>query len=216
MGGVFNSPAGKLVRSWLFQGVLYMSPDELLFRIAAEVAVIGAVWWLIADPVSWSGVLAVIVVHTLFWLVNSHFWALEIRKGVRLVKNRPQAVKNYLEALRGRCTRCRSIKWCFASGSLARGAFGVYSDLDVACIPRPGNWNRIVVLAFGMRERLIAAFKRMPVELYCYSEEALAHISPEECRLVLKGPGKADGDMQRWMSWDCFWDSPSEFFQQCE
>lgn len=215
-GAVLRSPVGKLLRSWLFQGMFYMAPDELLFRLIVQTTTTAAIgWWLGVSGVM-DGIVLVIVVHTLFWLGNSHFWALEIREGQRLVKNQPQAIRQYLVGLRSRCGKCTSMEQCFASGSLARGAFGPYSDLDVACVPRPGKWHRVAVLAFGMRERFIAAMQKMPVELYCYSTEALARISPDERRLVLKAAATEVGARSNWIAWDTFWETPSPFFREHE
>lgn len=214
VGAALRSPAGKLLRSWLFQGVLYMAPDELLFRLAVQAAVTAAVWWVLGLSGMLDGIVLIAIVHTLFWLGNSHFWALEIREGRRLARNRPQVVKTYLTGLRSRCEKCASLERCFVSGSLARGAFGPYSDLDVACVPKPGRWHRIAVIAFGMRERFIAAVQRMPVELYCYSGEALTRISPDERRLVLKADAVGDRAGPNWVEWDRFWETSSAFFRE--
>ncbi len=211
-GGIYGSSAGKLVRSWLFQGVFYMAPFELFMRMGLEFIVFLIAWWGLGVPGIWSSVLLAAIIHTLFWLFNSHFWALEIRKGRRLVKNKPDDIKNYLAKLQVRSNNCSSLDACYVSGSLVRGSFGVYSDLDVACISKPGIWNRVVVVVFAMRERLIASLERIPLELYCYSFNSLDRISRNERRLVLKGEVFVEGGAVSLIGWKDFWRDVTDRF----
>lgn len=214
LGVVFQSPFGKLVRSWTFQGMLYMPRGEFLVRFWLEIVIILGIWRATGDPRTGTGAVTAVGVHTLFWLGNSHFWALEIVPGRRLVRNTPGRVQKYLSALRRRVAAARCIDAVFASGSLARGAFGQWSDLDVVFVPGPRWRDRLCTYLLAARERLYAAVARIPLELYCYDLAAMESINAEESRLVLKAPDTdTAGAADRWIAWDDFWRAPSPFFQ---
>ncbi|UTF49424.1 nucleotidyltransferase domain-containing protein [Desulfomicrobium sp. ZS1] len=194
----FNSPALKLFRSWLFQGTLYMERGELLFRASVEIVaflLVAVAFRLFSGKI--HILLPFLVSHTLLWLVTSHFWALEISRKHRLVANTPNRIVNYLEALERRVLRSRHIEGCVLFGSLARERFGTYSDLDIILVPAAGG-SAFIAYSISLRERVLAFFQCIPIELYTYRQGFFRDIDEGESPLVLKDVGgRLTGGMPR-------------------
>lgn len=185
---VLESQIFRVVRSWVFQGALYMDWRELSFRLTLEVllaVVLWSVFQLIIET-SPSLVASVFVSHTLMWVLNGHLWALSLGGGRRVARNRPDVVLRYLQGLNERMMKARAVKACVIFGSLSRGEFTANSDLDIWCVSYDGAINRLVAFSIGFRERTIAAFARMPIELYFYDVSQFAGTDTEERPILIK------------------------------
>lgn len=177
-----------LLRNWLFQGVALMHWTELLFRETLELFLIIILWFILSN---WfgpfiAGILSFLLVHTLMWTFNGHIWALKISENVRLIKNTPERIKGYIAGLEQRLDRAGSITACVFSGSLTRGQFHQYSDLDVWFTKRRGFLNGLWAYALGVRERNIAFLQKIPIELSFYDPDDYAGKDMGETLLLLK------------------------------
>jgi len=79
-----------------------------------------------------------------------------------------------------------SIKGCVVFGSLARGEFTENSDIDILCCKQSGFFNGILAYSAGIRERTIAFWMRIPIELYFYDIEAFNKLDENEHPLSIK------------------------------
>lgn len=178
--------AFRLVQSWLFQGFAAAHWTEILFRFSLEVIVVVGLWSVLSIWAHNAIVWALLIAHTLMWTFNGHLWALKISDKKRLVRNTPERIKYYLEGLTDRMERTESITACVLSGSLTRGKFHEYSDLDVWFTKRKGFFNGLWAFLLGVRERSIAFLHRIPIELYFYDPDNYEHLDAGEKLLLIK------------------------------
>jgi len=192
---IANSIPFRLLRSWVFQGVLYMHWRELVFRCLGELLLV-AVLWLAGCIVFVKCVnvfVILVIAHTVMWLFDGHLWALSIGDGQRLVRNKPERILTYLRGLHGRLERTSSVDTCVIFGSLSRGEFTENSDLDVLCCRKLGMLSTVRAYSAGVRERAIAFARRIPIELYFYDLDDFAGLDEKERPLLIKdiyGAGK--------------------------
>lgn len=185
---ILHSAMFALFRNWLFQGTVLMDRFELLFRIFLEVIlflVISWPLWFFCKNIA-IFIYCFIFVHTLTWLFNGHFWALHIGGRKRLVRNTPQKIINYLYGLEERLKLSDSISGCIIFGSLARGKFHEYSDLDIVLSREDGIFVALCAYSLGVRERVLAFIYKIPIEIYFYDPKDLANIEPDEKPLIIK------------------------------
>lgn len=214
---VFETLIFRMVRSWTFQGALYLSWRELLFRLTLELFTISVFWIFFRFLLQPFSALAVsmLLSHTMMWLLNGHFWAISLKEGRRVAVNRPEEVLKYMRELHGRTTRTRAVKACVIFGSLSRGQFSANSDLDVWCVSRAGLINHIIAFSFGVRERAIALFARMPIELYFYELLQFAGTDSEERPILIKDEdGTLVGLLSEALSYGSYPFDQQEFFSK--
>ncbi len=189
---VLSTLGFRLFRSWLFQGALYMEWRELIFRIAIELLLTVIVYFSFYEfpaPV-WLLVASLLLAHTAMWVFNGHIWALSIGQNRRLARNKPEEILSYLDGLYDRVNNVSSIESCIIFGSLSRGEFTEHSDLDILCCRKKGLLNSLVAFSLGMRERMIAFMRCMPVELYFYDMTVFRGLDEKERPILLKERNK--------------------------
>lgn len=167
---------------------------ELTFRFTVELCVAFVIYYLLQRVITpiWSLIDSLLLVHTAMWVLNGHIWALSVAPNRRLARNKPQEVLSYLDGLYARVNRVSSIRGCVIFGSLSRGEFTEHSDLDILCCREKGFWNSLIAFSTGLNERMIAFFKRMPIELYFYDMSTFAGLDDKECPILMK---ECDGDI---------------------
>ncbi len=178
----------RLVQSWIFQGFAGAHWTELTFRFCLELLFALSLWWglsLLMTPVL-AAVLGLVTVHTMMWTFNGHFWALKISENKRLVRNSPDRIERYIEGLERRLVQTEFITACVLSGSLTRGKFHQYSDLDMWFTRRKGFFNALWAYSLGIRERSIAFLQRIPLELYFYDPDDYSGKDTGEILLLVK------------------------------
>ena len=179
-------PLFRLLQNWIFQGFAGAHWTELLFRFSLEMVVVAALWCALSIWTHYAIVWAVLVAHTLMWTFNGHLWALKISDKARLVRNTPERINKYIVGLEHRLERAQPITACVLSGSLSRGRFHQYSDLDVWFTKKRGFFNGLWAYVLGVRERSIAFLQRIPIELYFYDPEDYVGKDSDETLLLLK------------------------------
>ena len=181
-----SSPPFRLLQSWLFQGTALMHWTELVFRAGLEIAIAVGLYYLLSMLTDYAIVWAVLLTHTLMWTFNGHLWALKISDNVRLVQNTPERIERYITGLQDRLERTGSITACALSGSLTRGRFHQYSDLDIWFTKNRGFFHGLWAYTLGVRERSIAFLRRIPIELYFYNPDDYVGRDKGETLLLLK------------------------------
>ena len=179
-------PLFRLLQNWIFQGVVLAHWTELVFRASLEIVVFSSLLCIFSIWTYYAAVWAVLVAHTLMWTFNGHLWALKISDKARLVRNTPERINKYIVGLEHRLERAQPITACVLSGSLTRGQFHEYSDLDVWFTRKKGILNGLWAYSIGVRERSIAFLQRIPIELYFYDPDDYVGKDKGETLLLLK------------------------------
>lgn len=186
---VRNSMFFVFFRNWMFQGVALMHWTEFLFRECIELMLLllfGVVFSQLGIVQLPAMLLGALVVHTLMWTLNGHFWALHVSEKVRLVQNTPVKIIRYLNGLERRMRHAQPINACILSGSLTLMQFHKFSDLDIWLTKKKGVLNGICAYALGVRERTIAFCLRIPIELYFYDPIDFIGKDPGEKLILIK------------------------------
>lgn len=189
---VLQNPIFALLRNWIFQGTVLMHWTELTFRYCLELLLFFSLWcglsFLMAPLL--AAVLGFVVVHTMMWTLNGHFWAIKISENRRLVRNSPYRIIQYIEGLEQRLAGTKLITACVLSGSLTCEKFHAYSDLDVWFTKKGGFFNGLWAYLLGVRERSIAFIQRIPIELYFYDPDDYTGKDSAETLLLVKDCGE--------------------------
>lgn len=183
-----NSLPYRLFQNWIFQGIALMHWSELIYRFFLELLllIIVSTWFLEFYSLVPSLIFSFVIVHTLMWTFNGHFWALHISKKIRLVRNNPKKIRRYLNSLEQRINNNQSVEGCIIFGSLTRGKFHEYSDLDIVFSKKDGFRNALSAYSVGVKERFLAFIYRIPIELYFYDSNAFSNTEKGEIPLLIK------------------------------
>jgi predicted nucleotidyltransferase len=120
------------------------------------------------------------------WTFNGHFWALHISEKIRLVQNNPRRIVKYIHNLEQRINNNQSVEGCIIFGSLTRGKFHKYSDLDIVFSQKDGFFNAFCAFSVGVKERFLAFIYRIPIELYFYDSKDFSNTENDEIPLLIK------------------------------
>lgn len=165
-----------LTVNWLLQGVRGMDRKELSFRLLLLACVaLGLVWPLTAlTGLSTlpAAAPAVIIAHTLNFLVNGQFWVcLRYCPGYR---QQPAVLAARLASLLDRVAALPWLEEAVLIGSTARRPDnpGPRSDVDLRLVfpPGLGGWLRVNLLLLELRA--MAFVNRLPLDVYAYEHPA--------------------------------------------
>lgn len=183
-GWVRNSILFRLVQNWTFQGFACAHWTEILFRTCLELALVVGLASILLIWTHYAVMWSVLVVHTLMWTLNGHFWALKISEKRRMVRNTPERIRRYIFSIECRANKSESINACVLSGSLTCGRYHQYSDMDIWFTKKKGLINGLCAYILGVRERSIAFFQRIPIELYFYDPDCVDKNANEKLILL--------------------------------
>lgn len=185
---LLRSPIVALGVHWVFQGILYMDRTERLFKIGVELVIASILFFfaLIAGfKLIWAVVVSFLLAHTINWLVNSQIWV--VMKHFKMVRHTRDEFDRYIGSLKRRIGKEPSITWGAAFGSLARGEWNEYSDLDVRLVHKPGLQNSVRACWFVMKERSRAFAQRFPLDIYLLDDFSRSlELRPDEYPVHLK------------------------------
>jgi len=187
----FSTKVGTIISNWVAQGMLYMNKYEIGYRIFIEIIVISIFVFIFHKLISLkffkSVVFSFLLTHSLFWILNGHFFVL--MRYIVNWKNNPQKFINYVKNLQKRVERKKFILGAAVFGSVARGNFSVSSDLDLRLIRKRGFLNTFLILNYCIKERFYAFFHMFPLDVYVFDiEELTKKINPDEPALILSDP----------------------------
>jgi predicted nucleotidyltransferase len=177
---------------WVHQRTTHLDPSELAFHITLNLTGTGLLFLLFSGlPVLespwWRLAVAFVIVRTASWMLNDHFWG-GLQVSFPFVWNRGLAsFTGYMAGAAKRLQKTEAVTACYVYGSLVRGEFHRKSDLDMLYVRRPGFSNALRATSFAARERVIAFFTRVPLDLYVGdSIQSLQRYRADEPPLVLK------------------------------
>ena len=177
---------------WLHQRTTYMDKTELFFHLILSLIIMLVLYCFLYVQgffySHWVRILvAVIGARTLTYLFNDHFWG-GLLVSFGFVKNcGKNSIRKYLIDSQRRISRCNSIHSYNVYGSLVRGEFHSKSDLDVRYIRRPGFISALAANILAGKERVIAFFKRIPLDLFVGDNvEFLDKMRHDEIPIVIK------------------------------
>ena len=152
--------------SWLFQGILYMDTTEKIFKVLIDILLFvpsyGICKYLFGIPM--NIIIAAILAHTFNWIFNGQIFVLI--KNVGFTKIESEIFTEYLDNLKKRISKERSILAEAVFGSLSRGKLKETSDLDVRIIRKKGIINGLRACLFVFLERGGAFFSKFPLDIY--------------------------------------------------
>ena len=184
----FQSKTGLVLSYWVSQGMRYMNKYERLHRICSEIIITAVFVLFLAQATSRGLALAIsfLVVHTLFFLFNGHFYVL-----MRYIVNRKNDPEKFLVFLEGLHKRIKKpyLLGGAAFGSLSKGKFGHSSDFDVRLLRKKGFLNSLKAFNYCSLERAKAFFRAFPLDIYVFDVEELKFkIKPDELPIILFDP----------------------------
>lgn len=187
----FQSKTGRIFSNWVLQGMLYMNPIEITYKLALDVIM---VWILLAlafaEVTIESIVISFIIAHTINWIINCQPIAL-----VRHLDWGQNDPHKFIEHIEGLHKRIQGKSFLIASasyGSLSRGNYKPTSDIDIRVIMKPGFLNSLRAAHFCFIERVRAAWHRFPLDLYAFTlQEALGKMNPKEPPVIFYDPESA-------------------------
>jgi hypothetical protein len=170
-----SNPVLALAAHWTLQSLLYMDRTERCCKLALDLALVVLVRLLLggALPAAVAWVAALVVAHTVNFVLNAHLWG--VLKHYGLVCHTWEAYARYVDGFFGRAEREPAIDSLWICGSLSRDAWSPASDLDVRLLRRPGMANGVRACWFLLRERTRALWCRFPLDAYTIdSKEGLS------------------------------------------
>jgi hypothetical protein len=184
----FQSRPGRILSNWVFQGMLYMNPIEILYKLALDIVMTLAIVQFLLDPsipVQW--IYAWLIAHTLNWIINGQPVALLMH--IDIGKNNPRKFISYIEGLEKRIKGKPFLAASASYGSLSVGGYKPTSDIDIRVILKRGLVARLRAAHFCFIERFRAFVFAFPLDLYAFTlEEVQRKMNPKEPPIVFYDP----------------------------
>jgi len=202
-GTVLRTRFGVAAANWVFQGMRYMNGYETSLKLALDALLAAVVLWMTPGQTSAARVIfAVLLAHSVNWLVNGHFFVL-----MRYVRPFPKPVAAfgiYAESLRQRAEQCARLDAVAIYGSYCRGELHEHSDLDVRVFVGEGIFNGTIGALFCLKERCFALFARFPLDIYCFvGIRPAEQLREDESPVILfDRSGKVSHHYSQSQSWD--------------
>ncbi len=183
---LFQNKISLTFINWLFQGTRGMGTADLIGKIIFEILVFIFILFFMDSSGVYRISAALILAHTLNWLINTHFW--DLGRFIGITRTSPSRFFPYLRKLRERISSISSIPIVIVIGGVARNeGFNTTSDVDMIFIRGRGFQNSVQAVLVTIRERVIAFFRKFPLHLELYdSIEFMSKHRADEVPIVLK------------------------------
>jgi predicted nucleotidyltransferase len=184
----FQSKAGRIFSNWVLQGMLYMNPIEIAYKLVLDLIMM----WILLAVVFAELTIASIVVsfaiaHTINWFINCQPIALV--RHLDWGRNDPNKFIEHIEGMHERIQGKSFLTAAASFGSLSKGNYKPTSDIDIRVIMKPGFQNSLCAAHFCFFERVLAAWHRFPLDLYAFTlPETLAKMNPKEPPVIFYDP----------------------------
>lgn len=184
----FQSKPGRLLSNWAMQGMLYMNPVEIIFKLFLDVVLTGAIWITVFgqnEPLYW--LVSLLLAHTVNWIINCQPVALLMH----LDWGRKDARRfiEYIEKLERRVRAKPFIAAAASFGSLSKGKYNEKSDIDIRFVLPDGALARLRLAGYCFSERLRAALHWFPLDLYAFDlDEMKRKMNEDEVPVIFRDP----------------------------
>lgn len=158
-----------LLSNWLFQSIPNADKTEKIYKILFTL-----IFWLIAFFVVNSIlnlslvkniIISFLIAHTLNWFINGNISIILIHR-LLLMKLSKQDLFLYMEKLIEKTKGKDWILYAASFGSICRGDLKNSSDIDISIVRKPGFKNALRSIWFALKEKKIADFNGIPLEIY--------------------------------------------------
>ena len=184
----FQSKLGRLCSNWVLQGMLYMNPVEIIYKLGLDLVLVWAWWWLLGGEhtvAAWG--VAGLLAHTSNWIINGQ--PIALRRHLDWGKNDPRHFIAYIEALERRIQGSAYLAAAASFGSLSRGKYSDRSDIDIRLVMKPGLIDKLRAANFCFWERFRALLARFPLDLYAFDlEEMRRKMRSDEMPVIFWDP----------------------------
>lgn len=150
-----------VVSNWTFQSMLHLDLTEKVYKTSFTIFFTITIFFFLRIPF----ICAFLIGHTINWLVNNNFYAIFIHR-MMISKLSKGALFEYSQSLSERLTYADWVLYAASFGSICRGGLKDSSDLDISIVRKTGIINGIKGLWFVLKEKKIADYNKIPLELY--------------------------------------------------
>lgn len=179
-----------VVSNWIFQGMLYADKTERVFRLLLDGLMTLILYAFFINLILDTHIVLIFsffVAHTVNWIFNGQLFVLGRYVGIKPKKQDKFCI--YINELKSRVEREKSIQLVAIYGSLSREELNENSDLDVRIIRKNGFLNGLRACLFGFSERTRALFSRFPLDIYVIdSPNHLLKMRKDESPKILYDP----------------------------
>jgi len=158
-----------LLSNWLFQGIRNADRTEKVYKILFTLIFWVFVYMLFqikSGVFVWHNIIySFLIAHTLNWVINGNVSILLIHN-ILLVKLSKRDLFQYMEKLQAKTKNKEWILYAASFGSICRGDLKDSSDIDISIVRKPGLKNAFKSIWFAIKEKKIADFKGIPLEIY--------------------------------------------------
>lgn len=178
--------------NWTFQSLLYMEKTDKLFKLLLDL-VLFLIFFIVFKQflnILSTIIVAITLAHSFNWIFNGHIFAL--LKTFGIVKTKYSSFLTYMEKLKERGSKEKSIKCIATFGSISREELKETSDIDIRVVKDKGFVNGIRSSVFVMLERSKSVFNGFPLDIYLLEDEKSMHKLKERPIFLVKDGMKCE------------------------
>lgn len=185
---IFQTRPGRIFTNWVLQGMLYMNPVEIIYKLLLDVVIAILICGLFFQSTGiYELVTSVFIAHTINWIINCQPVALLMH--IDIGKNNAEKFIDYVGGLEKRIKTKKYLSACASYGSLSVGGYKPTSDIDIRVIMKKDLFSKIRAAHFCFIERFRALFFFFPLDLYAFNiEEIHKKMSPKEPPVIFSDP----------------------------
>jgi len=156
-----------IVSNWAFQGIINADKTEKTYKIFFTVFFWALLFFGFQNtlPLMQNIILSFLIAHTFNWLFNGSIVTLFIHR-LLIMKVSKEKLFAYLISFQNRIQNKKWVLYSASFGSICRGKLKDSSDIDVSIVRKSGFVNGIKAIFFTIKEKKIADFKGIPLEIY--------------------------------------------------
>ena len=168
----------QIFTNWLMQGILHADKSERTYKIFFTLFLsflIFSIFYYNTEQINIFFILySFLISHSLNFFLNCNLSVLFIHR-MRWFKSNKKDLFKHLLSIKSRLNNIQDKDWilfCVSHGGICNGTLNEYSDIDVSIIRKPGFFNLIKAIIFYVKEKKIADFNMVPLDIFiCDSAE---------------------------------------------
>lgn len=182
-----------ILSNWMLQGILHADRTEKIYKLSFTL-VFWLIFFLFSSYVThmtaiYTILITFVIAHSLNWLVNGNFYVLIIHR-LMLGKLSKNDLFSYLDILGNRIQQQHWVLYAASFGSICKGKLKDTSDLDLTIVRKKGFKNAIYSILFAIKEKKLADFKGIPLEIYISDspQDSIKRFGGEKNPVVIYDP----------------------------